>query len=331
MEKKYGPVWVIADLDSGTIRTITLQLIGQAVKLADKQQTCVEVILLGNKFDNSILEPLFAAGAQKVYVGDAPQLLVYNSETYSDIIVDLSRKYQPEIILTGSTDMGRELAPLIAAKLETGLSAHCIDLVINNDGILEMIIPAYSGLITIICPERRPQMATVASGVFKNPKLNHNLTGDVIRISSIPEASPRIKTIDIVKENTKTVKLDSASIVVAGGAGAKNSDGWQQVSDLADVLKAGLGSTRPAVDEGWIGIETMIGQSGRMVNPKLYVGIGISGDQQHMIGITGAKIMVAINNDKNSSIFEQVDYGIVDDCHKFIPAFIGALNLAFGK
>ncbi len=218
--------------------------------------------------------------------------------------------------------MGRELAPLVAARLKTGLSAHCIDLVIDENRTLEQRIPAYGGLISIICPERRPQMATVAKGVFMTPEPDENRSGEIVEIGVPKIDSDRIRTLEVVREEPEGVPLESAEIVVAGGAGAGDLEGWKQIADLADSLNAALGCTRPAVDEGWADLETMIGQSGKMINPELYIGVGLSGEQQHMVGITDAQIMVAINSDDKSPVFDQVDYGIVDDCCEFLPELI---------
>jgi electron transfer flavoprotein alpha subunit len=222
--------------------------------------------------------------------------------------------------------MGRELAPLVAARLETGLTAHCIDLVLDENGILEQRIPAYGGLISIICPERRPQMATVAKGVFATPALDDSRRGEILPLAVPDEPPGRVETLEIVRQEPEGVPLGSAAIVVAGGMGAGDPEGWQQIAELAAVLNAGLGSTRPAVDEGWIELETMIGQSGQMVSPDFYIGIGLSGEQQHMVGITDARVMVAINSDEKAPIFEQVDFGIVDDCREFVPALIERLE-----
>jgi electron transfer flavoprotein alpha subunit len=281
----------------------------------------VEAVLLGNDLDGQPHQ-LFAAGAERVFLGNDPQLAVYQPELYTEIIVELAKEWQPEILLVGSTSLGRELAPLVAARLETGLTAHCIDLVLNEDRVLEQMVPAYGGLLSIICPERRPQMATVAAGVFPMPELDESRTGDVI-VLDVPQDIPqRVKTLEIVREGPKGITLESAPIVVAGGAGAGDVEGWREIAGLAKALIAALGSTRPAVDEGWTGLETMIGQSGKMVSPELYIGVGLSGEQQHMVGVVGAQVMVAINNDANSPIFEQVDYGIVDDCREFVPVLI---------
>jgi electron transfer flavoprotein alpha subunit len=316
-----GPVWVIAEEIEGQVRAVSLQLIGRARKLADELGAPVEAILLGEGLEGHALE-LIAAGADRVYLGDDPDLALYHPELYTEIIVRLAEEKRPEIVLMGSTPMGRELPALVAARLRTGLTAHCIDLVLNENGILEQIVPAYGGLISIICPEKRPQMATVAKGVYARPELDAGRRGEVMPLQVLRDLPRRIETLEIVREEPGGVPLESAAIVVAGGVGVGDLEGWHTVAELAQAMNAALGSTRPVVDEGWADLETMIGQSGKMVSPDLYIGVALSGELQHMVGVAGAKVMVAINNDPKSPVFEQVDYGILDDCREFIPVLI---------
>ena len=321
MEQKQAPVWVIADQIDCRILNVSFQLIGQARKLADELQTSVEAVLLGDNIPEQPRE-LIAAGADRVYLGNSPTLTFYQPELYTEIIVKLARERQPQIMLLGSTSMGRELAPLVAAQLKTGLTAHCIDLVLDENRILEQKIPAYGGLLSIICPQKRPQMATIASGVFPKPDMNADRTGEVVQLEIPGDVPGRIEILEIVREEAEGVPLESAPIVVAGGAGAGDPNGWLQIADLANILNAALGCTRPAVDEGWADLETMIGQSGKMVSPECYIGVGLSGELQHMVGIVGSQIMIAINNDAKSPVFEQVDFGVVDDCREFLPVLI---------
>ena len=321
LKNNIGPVWVIAEQIDCRLLSVSIQLVGQARKLADELNTSVEAILLGNDVERQAKE-LIAAGADRVYLGNAPDLAFYHPEIYSEIIVSLAEAHRPEIMLIGSTAMGRELAPLVAARLETGLTAHCIDLVLDENRNLEQRIPAYGGLLSIICPERRPQMATVAKGVFITPEPDESRSGEVVEIDVPDMVSDRIKTLEVVIEEPEGVPLESADIVVAGGAGAGDLDGWNKIVLLADTLNAAMGSTRPAVDEGWTELTTMIGQSGKMVSPQLYIGVGLSGEQQHLVGVVDARVMIAINNDDRSPVFDQVDYGIVDDCREFVPVLI---------
>lgn len=321
MNKQFGSVWVVAEQIDCRILPVSLQLIGQARKLAAELKTSVETVILGDQMDKRVQE-LFAAGADRVYLGNASELAIYQPEMYTEMIVKLVREHQPEIMLIGSTSMGTELAPLVAARLGTGLTAHCIDLIIDDNKILEQRIPAYGGLISIICPEKRPQMATIASGVFPHPEPDESRTGEIIHLEIPHETPRRVQTLKIIREEPGGVPLESAPIVVVGGAGAGDIEGWRIIAGLSETLNAALGSTRPAVDEGWTELETMIGQSGKMVSPELYIGVGLSGELQHMVGIVGAKVMVAINNDANAPVFEQVDYGIVNDCREFVPMLI---------
>jgi len=325
MQEKTGPVWVLAEQIDCRLLNVSLQLVGQARKLADVLETWVGVVLLGDNLNDQPQE-LIATGADKVFLGNAPELAIYQPEIYTQMIVDQAKAHWPEILLIGSTAMGRELAPLVAARLETGLTAHCIDLLINEDKILEAKIPAYGGLISIICPQKRPQMATVANGVFVKPEEDEGHKGEIVPLKVPDQTANRIQTLEIVRQEPEGVPLESAPIVVAGGAGAGDPEGGQHINDLAKVLNAALGCTRPAVDEGWADLETMIGQSGKMVSPELYIGVGLSGELQHMVGIAGARIMVAINNDSESPVFEQVDLGIVDDCREFVPMLIEKIS-----
>ena len=321
MGKDHRAVWVVAEQIDCHLQSVSLQLTGQTRKLADQLGTSAEAILLGDNIEQRVPQ-LISAGADRVYLGNAPELELYQPELYTEIVVNLARQHQPEIILIGSTDMGRELAPLVAGKLKTGLTAHCIDLVFNEEWILEQRIPAYGGLLSIICPEKRPQMATVTKGVFATPEPDETRTGETFIIDIPTDLPGRIKTLEIIREKPEGVPLETASTIIAGGAGAGDKEGWDDISELAASLNAALGSTRPAVDEGWTELETMIGQSGKMVSPEVYIGVGLSGEQQHMVGIAGARIMIAINHDAKSPIFEQVDYGIVDDCREFVPVLI---------
>jgi electron transfer flavoprotein alpha subunit len=316
-----GPVWVIAEQIDCRPLSVSKQLIGQARKLADALKTSVEAVFLGDNIEKQANQ-LIAAGADRIFLGDAPEFAFYHPEIYTEIIVNLASMHKPEIVLVGSTAMGRELAPLVAARLKTGLTAHCIDLVLDENRNLEQRIPAYGGLLSIICPKRRPQMATVAKGVFPTPEPDKTRSGEIVELSVPVAISDRIETLEVVRQELEGVSLESADIVVAGGAGAGDLEGWYKIVELANTLNAALGATRPAVDEGWAELSTMIGQSGKMICPRLYIGVGLSGEQQHMVGVVDASVMVAINTDKKSPVFEQVDYGIVDDCREFVPVLI---------
>lgn len=326
MEDHTGTVLVVAEQNEGKVLSISQQLIGQARKLADKLGVCLDVVLLGSRIHHEQAKCLIASGADRVYLADSPELAAYQSEIFSEIIYKLVIETSPEIILLGSTSMGKELGPILAARLGTGLTVHCADLQLNDDEILEQLVPAYGVVLSIICPQKRPQMALVSNGVFPTPELDICKKGNIIQLDIPRNITSRVELLEIIPKESKGIGLATANIIVAGGAGAVDPTGWHMISELSELLNAGLGATRPAVDEGWINLESMIGQSGKIVGPELYIGVGISGELQHMVGIVGARVMVAINNDPKAPIFQQVDYGIVDDCHQFLPVFIETLR-----
>lgn len=325
MENKIGPVWVFAEQVEGRVLDVSLELIGKAQKFADSLKVSLEVILLGAEIENQIAR-LIAAGADRVFVGNDARLRLYQPELYSGVIVDLAQERMPEIFLLGSTPVGRELAPLVAGRLKTGLSAHCADLELDKENRLLQLIPAYGGLVSIVCPEKRPQMATIGKGVFPLPAFDERREGETDYLQIPVLGDQRVETLEFIREKQSGKPLENAEIVVAGGAGVGDKDGWQKIAELAKVLGGALGATRPPVDEGWIEEERMIGQSGKTVSPDLYVGAGLSGELQHMVGVSGAKLMLAINNDPKAPVFEQVDIGVVDDYKEFIPVLIEELK-----
>lgn len=325
MSQQKSPVWIVADVENGRLAPVSLQLMGCARRLADQLETAAEALLLDRE-PGAMPRELVAAGADRVYVGSDPNLRHYHPEIHPALIADLAAAHAPQILLIGGTPVGRELAPLVAARLSTGLTAHCIDLCMNAEGVLEQKIPAYGGEITIICPEKRPQMATVAQGVFPLPTPDPDRSGELVDISGPFPAPRQVTVLEVVTREPEGVCLENAPVVVAGGAGVGGPDGWREVAALSTLLNAALGCTRPAVDEGWSELERMIGQSGKMTGPEVYIGIGLSGEQQHMVGIAGAKLMIAVNNDKKSPVFTQVDIGIVDDCRSFVPVLIDAIR-----
>jgi electron transfer flavoprotein alpha subunit len=325
MKRHLGPVWVIAEQNDCVLEVASLQLLGKARELADELGVACEAVLLGHNTGEAARE-LIAVGADRVLLGEDRTLELYQPILYADTICSLAEKHRPEIILIGSTFMGRELAPLVAARLRTGLAAHCTGLRLDRNKNLEHQIPAYGGLMSIVCPEKRPQMATVAKGVFKTPEKDNRREGQVVRTQVPSRADLPVRTLEIVREASPGIQLEDAHVIVSGGAGAGSPKGWETLKKFAEILGAALGCTRPVADEGWAPLDTMIGQSGRMVSPEVYIGVGLSGEQQHMVGIIGAKLMVAINNNPKSPIFQQVDIGVVEDCQEFLPLLIGRIK-----
>jgi len=321
-------IWVFAEQRQGQLAEVGLELLGKAVELAHPAGWKVASVLVNHPLGNGLCEQLSSFGADEVLIADHPLLGSYCSQAYAKVLENSIRKYNPEVFLLGATAMGSDLGARLAARLRTGLSAHCVGLELSAEKKLLAIVPGWGGnvLAKVYSPQTTPQMATVMPGVFDMPK-EKNRTGRIIPLDV--DLKPEDVTYQILEIERKAVweqSLEKAEVVIVGGWGIGSKDDWQWVEALASVLKGAVGATRPPVDEGWAKGHQMIGQSGRTVHPKLYIGIGISGEMHHMVGIKGAEIMVAINQDPQAPIFEQCDLGLVGDFKEIIPLLIKAIK-----
>jgi len=231
-------------------------------------------------------------------------------------------------MLFGATSLGVELAPRLAARLKTGLSAHCIDLQLDADGHLLQMVPGWGGgvVATIKTPDHRPQMATVMPGVMKKLQPAAK-SGEAIPLTigeDLDLSGPEV--LEVHREEPQGRPLETAGVVVAGGFGVGGREGWQLLEELAKLLGGAVGATRPPVDEGWAAEEQMIGQSGKTVRPRLYIGAGISGMSHHVVGMDESEFVVAINTDPKAAIFEYADLAIVGDCREIIPRLLDELR-----
>lgn len=323
-----GTLWVFTEQRQGALQPVGLELLGRARELADQRGIALEVLLLGHGVEG-LAADLIAYGADTVYLADAPAVASYSPDAYAAVITGLVRKHTPDILLMGHTAVGRDLAPLVAAQLETGLSAHVTGLEIDDQGLLRQIVPAFGGrgMCAILCPQRRPQMATLRPGVLPRPVRQESRTGQVVAVPvTLDPAGARTRVLEVVPQVAATLKLTESDYVVAGGAGMGDLEGWKLIEALAAALGAAVGGTRPPLDAGWIGEGQMIGQSGVTVRPKLYIGAGISGELQHTVGIRDAAVVVAINSDPRAAIFKEADFGVVGDARKILPLLIAALQ-----
>ncbi len=317
-------VWVFAEQRNGKLPSSSLEMLGGGRKIADKLKTKLAAILFGYDVKNLVKE-LIAYGADKVYIADDSLLSFYQSETYSTTLADLIKLYKPEILLLGATVIGRDLAPRVAAKVYTGLTADCVNLDVNERRQLLQIVPAFGGnvMATLICPKRNPQMATVRPGVMKSLERDESRNGEITKVNvKIRKQDIKIKIVKVVKEKPKVLPIEGAEVVVAGGWGVGSTENWKLIEELAEALGGAVGATRPAVDEKWALEDQMIGVGGKTVRPKLYIGVGISGALQHTLGIQDSKVIVAINKDPNAPIFKGADFGIIGDLRKIIPCLV---------
>lgn len=325
IDKEYSGVWVFVEQLEGKLAAVTLELIGEAKKLASSLNVQVSAVLLGEKVE-AITPTLFEYGADTVYIIDDPVFHFYRAETYMKAFCYLVEKYKPEILLLGATTTGRDLAGAVATTLKTGLTADCTALDIDLEKkILLASRPAFGGNImaTIVCKDHRPQMATVRPKVMKMPVPESNRTGLVVKEEfAIEEESLKTMVLKIVKDQAENVKLEDAKIVVSGGRGIQNEHGVNLLNELSSVLGGVVAGSRGAVEKGLIDHKRQVGQTGQTVSPKLYFAIGISGAIQHTVGLQGSETIIAINTDPECPMMKIATYSIVGDALKILPKLI---------
>ncbi len=349
----YSGVWVLAEQRDNKLREVSLELVSEGRKLADELVEELSAVVLGSDIKDTS-KKLIAQGADNVYLIEDERLKDYRTAPYTSVISEMINKFKPEIVLLGATHNGRDLGPRISARINTGLTADCTELSIEKErGILLQTRPAFGGnlMATIICPEHRPQMATVRPGVMERSEPDYDRVGDikecridldednidskVIKRSKIIKLDSNTSKLDfyteikeIVKEAQGNVNLEDADIIVAGGRGVGDSAGFSTIENLAETLNGEVGASRAVVDEGWIDKEHQVGQTGKTVKPRVYIACGISGAIQHKAGMDSSDIIIAVNTDPVAPIFEACDYGIVGDLHQVVPMLAEAFDQA---
>ena len=314
-------VWVFAEQRNGEIKGVAYELLARGRELAGTLRTELCAVCFGAGVKN--VESLTAAGADKVYLIDAPALMNQTEDPYVAELTRLAREYKPEIILAGATPFGRSFFPRVAAQLHTGLTADCTGLEIDPEKrLLLQTRPTFGGNImaTIICPVKRPQMSTVRPRVFHRGVSDSSRKGQIIRVDFKKEAvTAKTRLLNFVADISEKVKLEDADIIVSGGRGLGKPENFHLIRELAAVLGAAVGSSRPPVDEGWISYPHQVGQTGKTVCPKLYVAVGISGAVQHLAGMQTSDCIIAINDDPDAPIFQVATWGLVGDLFKIVP------------
>ncbi len=325
---EWSDIWVYAEYRNGKVAQVTNELLGVGTELAAQRGVKLAAVLLCEKAGD-VPQQLIAAGADLVYTVEDPALADFTDDAYGNAMEDLARKYKPEVILAGATAIGRSFIPRVATTLKTGLTADCTNLVMSDDGHLHQTRPAFGGNImaTIMCSKHRPQMATVRPMVMKANTSDESRKGEVISESIAPERlKSRTRVVRSVLTEGEQLNLSEADVVVSGGRGLDNPEGFKLVEELATLLDGAVGATRAAVDSGWIGYPHQVGQTGKTVASKLYVACGISGAIQHVIGMKSSETIVAINRDAKASIFDVADYGVVGDLFEILPRVIEKLK-----
>lgn len=325
----YKGVWVFAEQRDGKIMPTVLELLGEGKKLARDLGVELSALLLGEEV-SGLADELAAYGADKVILAESALLKEYTTDGYTTVIAQIIEEKKPEILLIGATNIGRDLGPRLAGRLYTGLTADCTGLAIDPEtrGILQTR-PAFGGNImaTIVTPKHRPQMSTVRPGVMKKGEPDYTRKAKIDRaVFQVEAADIRTKILEVVKAAKQAVNLVEAEVIVSGGRGLGTPEGFKLIRELADALGGVVGSSRAAVDAGWISQDHQVGQTGKTVRPKLYIACGISGAIQHLAGMQTSDCIVAINKNADAPIFKVADYGICGDLYKVIPMILDELK-----
>ena len=330
----FKDVWVFAEQSDGAIQSITYELLGEGRKLADSLGMKLCAVLLGHGITAKTAE-LTSRGADTVYVVDRPELAYFQDESYAAVLIELVKRHKPNVFLCGATTIGRSLVSRVAVKVNAGLTADCTGLAIDPETKnLLQTRPAFGGNImaTIITPNARPQMSTVRHKVMKEAEVQPGRTGAVV-VETVAEAilKARAKRLRFEPEHETTMNIAEANIIVSGGRGLQKPENFALLRELAEVLGAGVGASRAAVDANWIPYSHQVGQTGKTVCPKIYIACGISGQIQHLAGISASDIIVAINKDPDAPIFKVATYGIVGDLLTVVPKLTQEFKKMLGK
>ncbi len=307
----------------GAIAPVGAELLGKGRELADKLGGDLTAAIFGPGAGDVAAE-LFAMGADKVYVVDHDMLKEFRPRPYAKALAQLAQEVGPAVLLAGATTQGRDLAGAAATYLKTGLTADCVGLEIGDAGVLKQTRVSCGGRVMSewVTAEARPQFATVRPKIMKPLERDAGRTGETVAFNVNLTPDDDVGEVVSFLEATETVNLGEADIIVSGGRGLGNPEGFGIIKKLAECLGAAVGASRAAVDAGWIEYASQVGQTGRTVSPKLYIACGISGAVQHLAGMGTADVIVAINKDEEAPIFKIATYGIVGDLYEVVPVLI---------
>lgn len=328
--EEYKNIWVYAETSEDKLRNVGLELLNKGRELADKLGEKLIAILIGDNIDK-LAEELIAYGADEVIIVEGEEYKHYNTDGYTNVFEKLVNKFKPSALLIGATNNGRDLGPRLACRLKTGLTADCTGISIDDESSsIAWTRPAFGGnlMATILCTETRPQIGTVRPSVFKKAAPDYVRKG-TIHVEEIKTPLDEIKTkfVEFIKAEGKgKVNLEEAEIIVSGGRGLGKPENFKMIRELAQALGGAVGSSRAAVDAGWIDHVHQVGQTGKTVGPKIYIACGISGAIQHVAGMSSSEIIIAINKDPDAPIFNIADFGIVGDIFEILPMLINELK-----
>jgi electron transfer flavoprotein alpha subunit len=320
-------VWVYSEQWEGKFKKVTFELLAKGSEFAKAKNASLSALLFGSGVE-PLAGELIKRGADRVLVADNELLKDYTAESYCQLVCQLAKDEQPEIILFPATSLGKDLSARVAARLGVGLATDVTELKLDDSGKLAATRPIYAGkaFAKLSFSEDYPQLASVRPNVLPAAEPSREEgSGQVVK-QSVDGIQTRAKVKEFIKTLGERVDITEAEVIVAGGRGIKSQENFKLIEELADVLGAAAGASRAIVDAGWVPHAIQVGQTGKVVSPTLYVACGISGAIQHLAGMSSSKYVIAINKDANAPILKVADFGIVGDLLQVIPALIEELK-----
>ena len=330
---EYKGVMVYCEIEEGKLASITTEILGGGRRLADELGEELSAVLLGSGVSD-LAQEVIAYGADKVYVADDALLKTYEADAHLAVMEKVVNEVKPQVLILGQTSIGRDLAPRLAFRLETTVTMDCIELAIDPETKrLQQTKPVYGGNArAIFTGETYPQTITARTKTMTPLEQDASRKGEVIKIDAgLDSSAIRTKVLEKVVEEVEGIKLEDAEVVIAGGRGVGNAEGFKELEELSKLFKGAVGASRPPCDNGWVPEQLQIGLTGKIVAPELYIAVALSGSSQHMSGCSGSKNIVAINKDPEANIFREARFGVVGDWKKVLPAFASKVKELLAK
>lgn len=322
-------ILICGEVSEQNLSAVTLELLSTGRKLSDKLAEPLHIVLIGHDIGEAAQKAI-RCGADNVFIAEGLPFADSLPETYVHAITEVCQDTNPMLILLGQTDMGRDVAPRLAAKMDSSICLDCVKVDIDLEtGKLHLSKPVYGGNALAVweSTDHFPQIATIRPRSSEPAEPDNTRQGEIISVSlKAKDSLVKAKLIESVKEELKGISLEDAKVIVAGGGGIGGKEGFELLQELAQILRGAIGTSRVPCDEGWMPKKLEIGQTGHMASPDLYIAVGISGAPQHLAGCSGSKCIVAINRDSEAHIFKEADFGIVGDYKEALPSLIDKLK-----
>jgi len=325
---EYEGILLGGEVIEGRIAALTRELLAVGRRLGNELGEPVSILFLGEDV-SKVAQEAILLGADRSYIVSGPPWEHLHPDYYAEVLATVSQQVRPRVILLSQSDLGRDVAPRLAARLQAVVTLDCTEVNVDSEtGRILQTRSVYGGkAMATWASKQEPQVITLRARAVKPAEPDASRSGEVVTLDiSVDESRVKGRLLQTVREPVKGVALEDAKVIVAGGGGIGGSEGFRMLEELALLLGGAVGATRVPCDEGWVPLSLEIGQTGHVVTPNLYIAVGISGASQHIVGCSDSKCIVAINKDPEAPIFKVSDFGVVGDYREAIPALLERLR-----